>query len=145
MNRNIGTAIALLGAGAIAGGIAAATLPASAADSAATTTGTTAYAATAPANPKSSTPVRTDEKSVATDLATKLKAAALKAVSGGTVYRIETDGDGSAYEAHMTKADGSPVTVKFDSSANVTAVQDGMGAGGPAGGPAAQGSATTTG
>ena len=36
---------------------------------------------------------------------------------GGTVVRVETDADGNAtYEAHMTKADGTPVTVYVDSS-----------------------------
>ena len=41
----------------------------------------------------------------------------------------------------MTKADGTHVTVKFDKSFAVTAVQDGMGATGPAGpgGPMGQG------
>ena len=57
-----------------------------------------------------------------------LKAAALQAVPGGTVYRIETDADGAAYEAHMTEADGSEVTVKFDKNLAVTATEDGMGA-----------------
>ena len=69
-----------------------------------------------------------------TDLAT-LKAAALKAVPGGTVYRVETDADGATYEAHMTQADGTHVSVKFGKNFAVTAVQAGMGAGGP-GGPA---------
>ncbi len=80
------------------------------------------------------TPVRPGEKAeTGTDLAT-LKAAALKAVPGGTVYRVETDADGATYEAHMTKADGGHVTVKFGKNFAVTAVQDGMGAGGLAGG-----------
>jgi hypothetical protein len=80
------------------------------------------------------TPVRPGEKAeTGTDLAT-LKAAALKAVPGGTVYRVETDADGATYEAHMTKADGGHVTVKFGKNFAVTAVQDGMGAGGFAGG-----------
>jgi len=66
------------------------------------------------------------------------KAAALKAVPGGTVYRVETDADGATYEAHMTKADGTHVTVKFDKNFMVTSIQDGMGAGGP-GGPGRSG------
>ena len=65
---------------------------------------------------------------------TTLKAAALKAVPGGAVYRVETDADGSTYEAHMTKADGTHVTVKFDKNLTVTGVQAGMGSGGPGGG-----------
>ena len=50
------------------------------------------------------------------------------------MYRVETDGDGDAYEAHMTKADGSLVTVKFDKNYAVTEVEDGHGRGGPGGG-----------
>ena len=37
-------------------------------------------------------------------------------VPGGTIVRVETDADGvAAYEAHMTNAAGSPVTVYVDS------------------------------
>ena len=60
------------------------------------------------------------------DLATA-KAAALKAVPGGTVDRVESDSGDAAYEAHMTKSDGSEVTVKFDKNFAVTGVEDGMG------------------
>ncbi|HET7429740.1 MAG TPA: hypothetical protein VFJ66_09795 [Gaiellales bacterium] len=66
--------------------------------------------------------------------ASKAKAAALAAVPGATVLRVETDSGPAAYEAHMRKSDGSFVTVKLDSSFHVTAVQDGMGAG-PGGPP----------
>jgi hypothetical protein len=61
----------------------------------------------------------------------KARAAALAAVPGATVIRIETDSAGAAYEAHLQKADGSFVTVKFDKNLNVTATDDGFG-GGPA-------------
>ena len=61
-------------------------------------------------------------------LAAQAEAAALKAVPGATVDRVETDADGAVYEAHLTKADGSRVTVKFDKSFAVTAIQAGMGA-----------------
>jgi uncharacterized membrane protein YkoI len=60
-------------------------------------------------------------------VAATLKAAALKAVPGGTVYRVETDSGNAAYEAHLTKADGSLVTVKFDKNLAVTKVESGMG------------------
>jgi len=77
--------------------------------------------------------VRPGEKALTgTELATA-KAAALKAVPGGAVYRVETDADGATYEAHMAKADGTQVTVKFDKGFAVTAIQNGMGAGGPGG------------
>jgi hypothetical protein len=66
-------------------------------------------------------------------------AAAMKAVPGGTVVKVETDADGAVYEAHMTKTDGTRVTVKFDENFAVLAVQDGMGAGPSAGMPAAAG------
>lgn len=66
-----------------------------------------------------------------------LRAAALKAVPGGSVYRVETDAGDGTYEAHMTKADGSLVTVKFDGNLKVTKVESGMGTGDPA--PAGQG------
>ena len=86
----------------------------------------------------SATSVRSDETTVTGTDADKLKAAAEAKVSGATAFRIETDGDGSAYEVHMKKADGSVTTVKFDKNFNVTSVEDGFGAGGPAGngGPA---------
>jgi uncharacterized membrane protein YkoI len=76
--------------------------------------------------------VRTDEKAVTAAQAATLKAAALKAVPGGTVYRIETDAGDGVYEAHMTKADGTEVTVKFDKNLAVTKVESGMGTGDPA-------------
>lgn len=61
------------------------------------------------------------------DLAAKATSAALAAVPGSTIERVETDAEGAAYEAHMTKADGSHVTVKFDSNMNVTATENGHG------------------
>ncbi len=57
--------------------------------------------------------------------AEKAKAAALIAVPGGTVDRVETDAEGAVYEAHMTKSDGTRVTVKFDSNFKVTATEAG--------------------
>ena len=66
------------------------------------------------------------------DAADKVRAAALAAVPGGTVQRVETDAEGSPYEAHMLKSDGSPVTVKVNSSYKVTSIEDGPG-GGPGG------------
>src|SRR3954465_6035005 len=59
------------------------------------------------------------------DTAAKVRAAALAAVPGGTIQRVENDAEGSPYEAHMTKADGSQVTVKVDSSFKVTNIETG--------------------
>jgi hypothetical protein len=66
--------------------------------------------------------------------ADKVKAAALAAVPGATIIRVETDSGGSPYEAHVTKSDGTEVTVKVDAGFKVTATQQGFGAG-PGGGP----------
>jgi hypothetical protein len=62
---------------------------------------------------------------------TKATDAALKAVPGGTVVRAETDAGDGEFEVHMTKSDGSMVTVKLDKNFAVTATQDGMGQGDP--------------
>jgi hypothetical protein len=142
----------LLAAGAVAGGILAASFSASAATSSpttgatsSTTQGSSGYSATAPAPQGApggrgpvggSAPVRSDEQALSATDAAKVKAAALAAVKGGTVYRVETDAGDGAYEAHMAKADGTLVTVKLDKSFKVIAVEDGMGKGDPA--PAGQ-------
>lgn len=130
-------AAGLVAAGVVAGGVLAVSGLASASTTASpsVTSGTSGSSSStttpAPPNAKSSTPVRSDEKAVSSEVAAKLTAAALKAVPGGTVFRVETDAGDAAYEAHMTKADGSLVTVKFDSSFNVTKVETGMGQGDP--------------
>jgi hypothetical protein len=61
------------------------------------------------------------------DDASKAIAAAQAAVPGASVERAETDAEGAAYEVHMTKSDGSEVTVKLDSSFQVTGTVDGRG------------------
>ena len=60
------------------------------------------------------------------DTASKVTAAAQGAVSGATVDRVETDAEGATYEAHMTKSDGSKVTVKINVDFSVASVEDGM-------------------
>jgi hypothetical protein len=131
--RGLGVKIALLGAGAAAGAIVATTIGASAVTGSGSTTASSDAAATsAPTGPSSgdrhgSGPGRSDEKALDATTAAKLKAAALKAVPGGTVDRVETDSGDATYEAHMTKADGTKVTVKFDKNLAVTGVEGGMG------------------
>ena len=67
---------------------------------------------------------RSDETLLTGDAESKVRAAALAKVPGGTVIRVETDADGhAAYEAHMTKSDGTPVTVYVDKSYNVVSVE----------------------
>ncbi len=67
--------------------------------------------------------------------AASAKQAALAAVPGATVIRVETDSSGAAYEAHLTKADGTQVTVKMNSAFKVIDTVSGFG------GPPPQGSA----
>jgi len=55
--------------------------------------------------------------------AQKVRAAALDAVPGGTIIRVETDSNGSPYEAHVRKSDGSEVTVKVNESFKVTDIE----------------------
>ena len=56
-------------------------------------------------------------------------AAAEAAEPGATIIRVETDSGGATYEAHMTKADGSIVTVKMDATFKVTSIESGFGTG----------------
>ena len=67
---------------------------------------------------------RSDETLLTGDTASKVTAAAQAEVPGGTIVRVETDADGNAlYEAHMTKADGTPVTVYVDAQFAVVSVE----------------------
>ena len=86
-----------------------------------------AAAAMAAAQPNGQRPwggQRRDETLLTGDAASKVTAAAKARVSGGTVVRVETDADGNAaYEAHMTDANGSPVTVYVNKSFDVVSVE----------------------
>jgi hypothetical protein len=67
---------------------------------------------------------RSDETLLTGDAESQVQAAALAKVPGGTIIRVETDADGhAAYEAHMTKSDGTRVTVYVDKSYNVVGVE----------------------
>jgi hypothetical protein len=137
--KRLAGAVGLLLVGGIAGGALAATSSASAAGTSSPAASSTVPAPGPRGRADTATAVRAGEKAeTGANLAT-LKAAALKAVPGGSVYRVETDADGATYEAHMTKADGTHVTVKFGKNLTVTAIQDGMGAGGPGGPDGAMG------
>jgi hypothetical protein len=118
-------------------GIASAASGSGSSSSAATTTTTTTTApSTAPTAPPAGYGQggpggngpwggrRSDETLLTGDTADKVKAAALDKLSGATIVRVETDADGNAkYEAHMTKADGTPVTVYVDESFDVVGVE----------------------
>jgi hypothetical protein len=137
--RGLGVKLALVGAGIAAGAVIATAVGANAATSGSGSSSAPAQGGTPPSGqpmgPDSgrpfdhggSAPVRTDEKTLGSALTAELKATALKAVPGATVYRIESDSGDGSYEAHMSKADGSLVTVKFDKAGTVTGVEQGMG------------------
>ncbi len=105
---------------AVAFGLAAGSYGiASAASNQGTTTTSTATTASQPWGGQ-----RSDETLLTGDTESKVRAAALAAVSGGTIVRVETDADGHAkYEAHMTKSDGTPVTVYVNESFDVVSVE----------------------
>src|SRR5262249_14465004 len=69
---------------------------------------------------------RSDETLLTGDAAAKVRQLALDKVPGGTIVRVETDADGhAAYEAHMVKADGTPVTVYVNEQLEVVSVESG--------------------
>jgi uncharacterized membrane protein YkoI len=86
---------------------------------------TTAQPPTAPSSGNPWGGQRSDETLLTGDTKSKVEAAAVAKVgSGATVVRVETDADGhAAYEVHMTKADGTPVTVYVDTSFDVVSVE----------------------
>ena len=94
---------AALGGAAIAG--------AATGGSGSSTSGGSGAAATAPSNAPDPAKMTNGpgETLLTGTTADKVKAAALAAVPGGTIIRVETDSAGSPYEAHVTKADGSEV------------------------------------
>ena len=59
------------------------------------------------------------EPALTGDTLARVKAAVLEAYPSATFDRVETD-SGGVYEAHITKADGTQVTVAFDKSYSVT-------------------------
>jgi hypothetical protein len=120
----------LVAGGLLVGGILAGSQIASAQSATSSSSGA---ASAANQRPDPATVTHGPGETLLTDgTATKVKAAALAAVPGGTVIRVETDSAGSPYEAHVRKSDGSIVTVKIDKSFKVTSTESGFGAGGPA-------------
>lgn len=141
-----GTLTAMVGLAMLVGGVGGSVLQVTAAN--AQTTNTTATATPSASSSQSQRPPSggkfdpskgghtangITETQLSGDTAAKAKAAALAAVPGGTIERVETDAEGATYEAHMTKSDGTQVTVKMDGNFKVTGIESGMG-GGPQGG-----------
>jgi hypothetical protein len=89
--------------------------------------GSSSSSASAPSAQRPWGPQRSDETPLTGDALAKVKALAQAKVPGGTIIRVETDADGNAaYEAHMVKADGTPVTVYVNKQYEVVSVQTGM-------------------
>jgi uncharacterized membrane protein YkoI len=119
--RKIAAGATLIGALIGGGALTAMALPANAATTDTSTTTSTGSSAA-------------KETELTGDTAAKVKAAVLAANAGATVDRMETEGDGSAaYEAHITKTDGTHATVKLDANYTITATETG-GHGGKGGG-----------
>jgi hypothetical protein len=117
---------------AIVVGVAAGSYGVASAATGSGSTTTTTTTATQPAGPppgaSASNPwgmQRSDETPLTGDTLAKVQAAAVAKIgSGATVVRVETDADGhAAYEAHMLKSDGTPVTVYVDKSLSVVSVE----------------------
>ncbi len=112
------------GAVLVACALAGATVAFGAGSTAKTTTTTTTSSGTAPAGKSAHAP----ETALTGDTLAKVKAAAIAKV-GGTVDSATSENDSSnaaaAYEAHVTKADGTHVTVILDSSYSVLTVESG--------------------
>jgi hypothetical protein len=68
------------------------------------------------------------EKAVTGGSATKARAAAVKAVGGGTAGDVTTDYFGKGYEVTVTKADGRKVEIHLDNSFALRAGPGGWGA-----------------
>jgi hypothetical protein len=124
------TAALVAGAGAGAAGIASAASGGSTAATASSGTAATHHWTGADPATVSHGP---GETLLTGSAAASAKQAALAAVPGATVIRVETDSSGAAYEAHLAKADGSYVTVKLNSSFKVTDTVSGFGGPPPSG------------
>ncbi len=114
--------VGLVAAGILAGGILAGTLTAGAASDSSADSSSSNVAAV-----DESQAHHPGETLLTGTTAQKVRAAALKAVPGGTILRVETDAEGSPYEAHMRNADGDMVTVKVNSDFEVTEIEQGHG------------------
>jgi hypothetical protein len=120
--------VGLVVAGVVAGGVAAATMTASAAT-------TPTPGPTSESGEGTGTPPARHHGQPASDAVTKsLTEKALAKYPGGKVQHVEANADGS-YEVHMTKSDGTRISLKYDKNlafvSEATApARGGMGPGG---------------
>ena len=67
------------------------------------------------------------EEELSGDQAEKVTAAVEAKLPGATIERMETDAEASAFEAHVTDADGKHLTVTLDKDYKVTGTEEGPG------------------
>jgi hypothetical protein len=96
--KRYGWTAGVLAAGVVAGGLISVALPAAA--SSVTSAVVAAVPSGAPGDGPD--PVRSDEKALSGSDADKAKAAALKALPGATIIRVETDADGATCPCAFT-------------------------------------------
>jgi uncharacterized membrane protein YkoI len=114
--RKIAAGTSLIGALIGGGALTTMALPANAATTPSPSATSTASADASHGN----------ETDLTGDIATKVKDAVLAANAGATVENMTTEDDGStAYEAHITKTDGTHATVKLDANYTITATEAG--------------------
>jgi uncharacterized membrane protein YkoI len=123
-HHQIGWGVALLAGGAFSGAILAGNLPAFAGDTSSPSPSSTSGGTTTEGRAQGGDGHQS-ETALTGSTAAKVKAAALAKVPGAAVDRLEKDADGAEYEAHLTKADGSRVTVKLNAKFAVTGVETG--------------------
>lgn len=127
MNRTAKTRAGII-AGVATGALALAALAGTAVATAADGTPSPSTSQSADAAPDRQ---HTPEEALTGDPAAKVKAAVEAKYPGATIDRMEKDSDGmSVYEAHITKADGTHVTVMLDASFAITGEQAFGGKGG---------------
>ena len=127
--------------GAAIGGAAIANAASSPSTTSATSTTTPAPSQSRQGFPAPGTAAHEDaEKPVTGTAAAKARAAAVRAVGGGTAGPVTTDFTGSGYETTVTKSDGTKVEVHLDTSFKVMQGPGGHGEGpGRPGGPTVPG------
>jgi hypothetical protein len=122
--RALAIAAVVVGVGAGSYGIASA---ASGSGSSGSAANNSALIAAPNAQPPSGRPwgrQRPDETVLTGDTAASVEQAAKAKVPNGTIVRVEADADGhAAYEAHMTRPDGSLVTVYVNKQFDVVGVE----------------------
>ena len=129
----IGGAVA---AAAFAGGAALAVTASASATTDAVTSGTSETTG----KPDPGTSMRSDEHLLTGTTARKVTAAAEAKEPTATIQRVETDSDG-VYEAHMVRADGTPIIVQVGKDFTVSRVLEG---GGPRGGQGPNGAGSSS-